>query len=790
MDFLPEALEPLRAYSQFVIYEIAPSKTRPGKTDKYPIHPQNKARVDGTDSVFWMDADEAIKNRPIGNQFGVGFILSEKDPFFLVDLDRCLEDETTNPRWSDLANSMVSAFAGAAVEISCSGRGLHIIGKGKAEPHRCKSPIVDGLEFYSKNRLIALTGTQAFGSANLDCSNVLEWLTKYYFPPIPSKSDFEWSVLGCPEWNGPIDDNDLLNRALRTSAKKSFSGDLTFADLWDANIPALIKAFPDPQRDHQYDASSADASLAQHLCFWTGNNCERIRSLMLQSKLVRDKWYRGDMYSTNPQGVDYLPLTIMTAVLRQTEWLNDDELEVTTPTPSLNLPSLTTRNGATFLNYENQIKLFQGCVYVEDEHRILVPGGRLLKPEQFNVKFGGYTFPMDLANERRPTRKAWECFTESQILSNQTVYADSTSFRPDLPPGKIDIEEDERLVNSYWPIAMPKKQGEPTPILEHLLKILPDDKDRLILISYMAACVQYKGVKFVWAPFIQGMPGNGKSLLVVCLTNALGRRYTHIPTVQNLTEKYNSWLYQRLFIGVNDAQTSYFSDEFIETLKTWITDKYLEIRMMNINKMMKRVCCNFMITSNFKDGIRKNNTERRFAPFFCAQQNSGDLARDGMIDDYFPNLWSWLYNGGFAIFNNFLENFKIPDKYNPLNQKPAPITSCTSESISYSLSAVEQEILECIEQGLPGYKGGWISSIQIGKLLERLKADRRIPPQKRQELLFPLGYILHPGLTNGRTNNPVKPDMIKARLFIRSDHPDLSIVGAAKIEKAYCDAQT
>ncbi|MGO9337273.1 MAG: phage/plasmid primase, P4 family, partial [Terracidiphilus sp.] len=116
----------------------------------------------------------------------------------------------------------------------------------------------------------------------------------------------EWTNVPCPEWRGPTDDDELIRRALRSqSGAAAFGNKASFADLWNANEEALSHTYPAEGRP--YDASRADAALAQHLAFWTGNDCERIRRLIGESKLVREKWDRED----------YLPRTILGAVSRQ-----------------------------------------------------------------------------------------------------------------------------------------------------------------------------------------------------------------------------------------------------------------------------------------------------------------------------------------------------------------------------------------------------------------------------------------------------------------------------------------
>src|SRR5574340_263081 len=137
----------------------------------------------------------------------------------------------------------------------------------------------------------------------------------------------------------------------------------------------------------------------------------------------------------------------------------------------------------------DQRQLFAGCVYVSSLHRVLVPGGYLLDAQRFNAlaPYGRYTYMLDNANERT-TRKAFEALTNSQGLA--WPQAQGTCFRPELPPGHITHDG---LVNTWWPIDTPCEPGDVSPFLRHLAKLLPNESDRNVLISYAAAVVQFPG---------------------------------------------------------------------------------------------------------------------------------------------------------------------------------------------------------------------------------------------------------------------------------------------------------
>jgi len=780
---LPDALAPLAAYRQFLCYRTQPHPTKPGKTIKRTVNPANGYDCAVTDTAAYVDAATACASAlRWGPSFGVAFVLTEADPFFFIDIDNC----RTPTGWSQFATDLCAQFAGVAVEVSQSGNGLHLIGTGRVGDHGKRNDAL-GLELYTELRFVALTGIHATGSAATDCSVQLAALVAQHFPPKPIATSAEWTHGPCPEWSGPTDDAKLIEWAMKsTSAGSAFGGRASFADLWTGNHDALARTYPDPTGANAYNASSADAALAAHLAFWTGKDCERIERLMRQSALYRPKWdERADYYLRER--------TILGAVALSTDVLTAKQPEPP-PTPQLPAtgdpgPAFTPFSGSTYLALEDQPKIFKGCVYILDMHRILVPGGRLLRPEQFRALFGGYMSAMDTKNERH-SRNAFEAFTESQGF--RCPRADSVTFKPDRAPAELIHDAGRISANTWWPVAVPRQVGDATPFLNHLRRVLPDERDQTILLSYMAACVQHKGFKFQWAPLIQGVEGNGKTLFSRCVAEALGRRYVHWPKASKLTKDFNGWMQGTLLILVEDIYVEDSRREILEELKPMITGgDGLEIERKGVDQVSVDVCCNFILNSNHKDGYRKTRNDRRIAPLFCGQQQARDLVRDKMDGDYFPKLYRWLQTGGHAIVNELLHTWPIPPEFNPAGEcMRAPTTTSTEAAIEAGLGSIEQQIMECVDQGLPGFAGGWISSMMVDALLERRGLANRLPLNKRRDMLQSLGYEWHPALINGRVNNIVLPDGGKTRLFVKVGHAALAITSPAEVAKAYTAAQT
>jgi hypothetical protein len=339
-------------------------------------------------------------------------------------------------------------------------------------------------------------------------------------------------------------------------------------------------------------------------------------------------------------------------------------------------------------------------------------------------------------------------------------------------------EGNEQVVNSYWPIKVPSARGNPGPFLDHLSRILPVKTDQDILMAYMAAVVQHKGIKFQWSPLLQGTRGNGKTLFTRCLINAVGRQHCHSPKANEISEKFNDWLENKIFIGIEDIYVPKEKREVLEILKPMITSNWQEIRGMRRDKVARFVCANFMLNSNHKDAIRMTDDNRGICIFFTAQQSVRDLKRYGMDGNYFPKLYRWLDTGGYAIVTNYLQNYKIPDELNPAsNCHRAPYTSSTMDAIAECKGTLEQEIEAAILEERVGFRKGWVSSYFLDILIKDL-GGMRIPRNKRTEILDSMGYIRHPGFKHrGQSSVAVSPDGQRSVLYIEAKHSSINLSG-------------
>jgi putative DNA primase/helicase len=152
LSVLPEGIpDELRRRVQWVNWRYA----RQGeKWTKHPYNPRTERKASSTDSMTWSRFETVFDAYTGGGYDGVGFTFSSGDPYTGVDLDGVRDPESGElAAWAaDIVRELDSY-----TELSPSGKGLHVIVKGKV-PKALKLPRI---EMYSTERFFTMTGHTA-----------------------------------------------------------------------------------------------------------------------------------------------------------------------------------------------------------------------------------------------------------------------------------------------------------------------------------------------------------------------------------------------------------------------------------------------------------------------------------------------------------------------------------------------------------------------------------------------------------------------------------------------------
>lgn len=229
-----------------------------GKPTKRPYNPHTGKLASPTNPADWSDYQTATKVAANGNNYsGIGFVLTENDPYCMIDLD----DPEGNQELMNRQIAISNAF-NTYQEVSPSGKGLRIICKAKIATGR--HPY--GIGIFSNMRYMTLTGNTYKNLPINDCNMLANRL---------------WDELGDGK---PVEDLKVLSfpeqytdEVIKDVAMQANNGE-KFLDLWNGNWPK-----------HYKSQSEADYAIINILGFYS-RNAAQIKRLFLASELgKRDK---------------------------------------------------------------------------------------------------------------------------------------------------------------------------------------------------------------------------------------------------------------------------------------------------------------------------------------------------------------------------------------------------------------------------------------------------------------------------------------------------------------------
>lgn len=722
---------------QFIVWKSIAGL--PGtKPRKVPFNPARGENINHLEPGNWSDyATASAAAQAGGPDCGVAFVVTPDDPVFLLDLDNCIDDAGQTAPWAQQIGMM---FPGAWMEKSTSGTGWHIMGhcnraaledlKSKFVPHGHPTGATDG-EFYDWGRFVAL------GQGNVGGALGQDWTNSILQLPIPRKSedggDLDSFQTAEADYTGPADDAELIERMLNSSKERHgfgyTGGAVPFHSLWEADAEVLARAYPAQSIKGRvtWDGSQADQALMNHLAFWTGRDLPRMARLFRASSLDQ---YRADRGKDDARHGKYLEqFTALNACRGTTKWLGQgsDDTQEEKNEKAIARGELIGPN-----EYPN---FFAGVVWVGERKQFIMPNGMFYDKEQFDAHFGGWRYM--IAPEQKPSAKASEGFLTGTMWRGPRV--ERTEFDAMKGFQEISYRDGKSFVNTYKPVhAVPPSYGDVAPLFQLLSANYPDHQDREHLLAWMAANVQRPGQIIGWAPVLQGTQGCGKSILWErVLTHCLGEEYIAAPSFRDLAQGHNGYMRDKLLICMDEMNKSGKRVDIAETaeyLKTFITNRNIPLREMRIDTRTVRNTANWFFTTNHQDAMFAARGERRYAHYISKLQTPADLIAAGLDERFFRQWVEWFDGHGKEACRHYLST-----RPSDVGRR-APETTSTKLALVEGLSDTALAILDAMERGDLGFKGGWISTAAVREMYER-KGDRVPGPRAVSKSLGELGFV-------------------------------------------------
>lgn len=250
----------LKELPQWVCYR---TQKNGNKTVKFMISPNTGSFAKSNDSTTWADYDTANRFMLNRRLEGLAFVLTEG--YVFIDIDHSIDNEGN---MSDLTKKILQELPNTYAEKSCSGKGIHLICKGKLPEYALKRNDSIGLEMYDTKRFVCITGDVINNQTDIKDYSCKIVDFNYTFigkrPPRilnPIKTDIQFS------------DNELINKIRNSKTRYKFES------LYRGDISGYASQ------------SNADYAFVRILAFWTQDK-NQIDSIMRSSGLFREKWDR------------------------------------------------------------------------------------------------------------------------------------------------------------------------------------------------------------------------------------------------------------------------------------------------------------------------------------------------------------------------------------------------------------------------------------------------------------------------------------------------------------------
>ncbi|QBQ71151.1 primase [Shewanella phage S0112] len=249
---------------------VCATKSEVKEKDKIPINPATGKAADPKDPSTWGTYEEAVNGRTQKNPH-IGFVLTEDDPYTIIDLD---DPYDPKHNWSDekreqcaaLNERIFNAFE-SYTELSQSGNGVHIIVRGCLP----KGSRRDTVEVYPFGRMIITTGNILKDLPITDQQPLLNIL----FAEV-NKDRANTAKL--VELDADLSDDEIIEMAMNADNGEKFTA-LCNGDF--CGLPSQ---------------SEADLALMSILAFYTKSN-EQVRRIFRMTELgKREKAVKNDRY--------------------------------------------------------------------------------------------------------------------------------------------------------------------------------------------------------------------------------------------------------------------------------------------------------------------------------------------------------------------------------------------------------------------------------------------------------------------------------------------------------------
>ena len=299
-------------------------------------------------------------------------------------------------------------------------------------------------------------------------------------------------------------------------------------------------------------------------------------------------------------------------------------------------------------------------------------------------------------------------------------------YRPDSAPGSV-LDAAANVV-----------------LARHVELIIPDPEYRRLFMEWAAWIVRNPGLKVLWAVFLKGVEGDGKSVLGNMMAQAMGYENVGIISPETLAgSNFNDWAVGRCVNVIEELKMQgHNRHDVYNKIKPLITNPRIEVHGKGKASMTAVNTVNYIGFSNHIDALPLDDKDRRQFVLFTPWKDIAGLherikALGLTVEQYWDQLWDVVKNRPDAV-RGFFDAVDL-SAFNPHGRAP---DSTFKSQVVMSNDADDAEAFAkyFIENGCLGVSSQVVSSACLTKALLQMDPPVVLHSTRVRKLLSGLGF--------------------------------------------------
>jgi hypothetical protein len=235
--------------------------------------------------------------------------------------------------------------------------------------------------------------------------------------------------------------------------------------------------------------------------------------------------------------------------------------------------------------------------------------------------------------------------------------------------------------------------------MNHLNMTVGIERERRIVLDFMAFVYQNPGKRVQWALLIKGIEGNGKTYFFRVMERLMGKQ-TRVVTTLAIESNFTGWAEGSILACVEEIYIQGINKyAILNKMKPFLTNHQIAVMAKNKNERTVPNFTSYMMFTNHADAIPVGDNDRRYCVISTRQTRKEDLFRElggaAGVKDYFDKLFGDLDRRPDA-FARFFTDYKISDDFSATGR--APDTEGLADMKSMHVSEDKDNVEAAIEK--------------------------------------------------------------------------------------------